>query len=739
LKWKHLIPFGLAERQKPRHFREMLKVAWENKHALPFAWRILKHGVCDGCSLGPYGLKDNVMKGTHLCLTRLKLLGLNTRRGLDPDLLPEINELRKMSNEALHSLGRVPVPMQWRKGERRFKPMTWDKALSRVSQAMATARDRTGMFATSRGLTNETYYVFRKLASLVGTNNVDLCARLCHAASVDGLKEALGVGAPTCSLSDLIGTDLVVIFGSNLANNQPVTMKYLHYAKQKGTKIVVVNPYREPGLERYWVPSVARSAIFGTKLMDDFFQVSTGGDIAFVYGVLKALDAYGGFDRTFVESHTRGFAELKDHLDSLAWSELENHSGVTREQMVRFARIYAEAKSAVFVYSMGLTQHRFGVDNVKAIANLALSRGMLGREKCGIMPIRGHSGVQGGGECGVDPGKLPGGFPITPENVERFENLWSAKVASHPGLKVGQMLEAAHEGSISVLYSIGGNLFETMPDPDYMKEAIARVPLRIHQDLVLNTSTLLEGEEVLVLPAQTRYEQRGGGTSTSTERRIRFTPEIPGPRVGESKAEWEIVCEIGRRIPGLEKAFAFESSAAIREEMGKVMPIYAGIEQLQNEGDQIQWGGPTLFSNGFDKMPDRKARFLTPPLPDTDIPDGMFYVSTRRGKQFNSMTYGKHDPLTHRNRNDILISRADATMLGFKDGDPAVLRNDMGEFNGRIRVSSLRPKNIQVFWPEGNVLISRRYDPVSGEPDYNSFARLERMNRTANNPKSRTP
>jgi len=734
LKLRHLIPFGVLEPQKPRHFREMAKIVWENKHALGYAWRILRHGVCDGCSLGPYGLRDNVVDGVHLCLTRLKLLRLNTMPGFDSSKLPELDQLRKMSNEELHRLGRISLPLRYRRGEKRFQPISWEEALSRISDGICLERqkgtpEKIGFFATSRGLTNETYYILRKLTALIGTNNVDLCARLCHAASVDGLKDTLGVGAPTCSLSDLIGTDLVIIFGSNLANNQPVTMKYLHYAKQKGTRIIVVNPFREPGLERYWVPSVARSALFGTQLMDHFFQVSVGGDIAFIYGVLKALVDIGGVDQRFVSESTTGFDVLVEKVKSFSWRELEEGSGVSRAKMESFASLYAKAKSAVLLYSMGLTQHRFGVENVKSIVNLALARGMLGREKCGIMPIRGHSGVQGGGECGVDPNKLPGGVPLSKENVERFTKEWGQPVAEQGGMRVGQMLEAAHDGKISMLYSVGGNLFETMPDPLFMRDALERVALRVHQDLVLNTSTVLEGEEVIVLPAQTRYEQKGGGTSTSTERRIRFTPEIPGHTIGEAKAEWEILCEIGRRIfPQNDGPFSVTTSAAIRAEMGRVMSVYHGIELLRSEGDHVQWGGKTLFTNGrFEKMPGGKAKFSPVELPVTDIPEGFVYVTTRRGKQFNSMTYGSYDPLTDRSRNDVLISSSDAQQFGLKEGDELLLHSDTGKMRGICRIASIRERNVQVHWPEGNVLISRRYDPISGEPDYNALARIEKI------------
>ncbi|MFQ5904527.1 MAG: molybdopterin-dependent oxidoreductase, partial [Candidatus Binatia bacterium] len=275
-----IVPFGLYGQVKPHHFREMAAVVWENKTALPYAWKILRHGVCDGCSLGPYGLRDNVMDGIHLCTTRLKLLRLNTIGELKSSVLNDVERLRQLRQERLRSLGRLPFPMVRHKGEKGFSRVSWDEALNLVAQAIRrTSPQRMGFFATSRGLTNEVYYVFQKLARTLGTNNVDLCSRLCHAASVYGLKATLGVAAPTCSLSDFIGTDLLVIFGSDLPNNQPVTTKYMHYAKEKGTRIVVVNPMREYGLERYWVPSVLTSALFGTKLMDDFFQVHVGGDI----------------------------------------------------------------------------------------------------------------------------------------------------------------------------------------------------------------------------------------------------------------------------------------------------------------------------------------------------------------------------------------------------------------------------------------------------------------------------
>ncbi|MBI1798968.1 MAG: FdhF/YdeP family oxidoreductase [Candidatus Eisenbacteria bacterium] len=730
---RDLIPFGPRRHPRPRPFLEMAQVVWENRDNLPYAWRILNHGVCDGCSLGPRGLRDDVIDGVHLCMTRLKLLRLSTMGPAPESELRSLSRLRTLSNEQLHRLGRLPFPLIHRAGSDAIHRLSWDEALSIAGEALREVPgDRIGFFATSRGITNETYYSFTKVARLMGSNHVDLCSRLCHAASVSGLKDTLGVPAPTCSLKDMIGSDLVVAFGSNIAANQPVTMKYLCYAKRQGTRVIVVNPVREPGLERYWVPSDWKSAIFGTRIMDDFFQVGVGGDIAFMHGALKHLITRGACDERFIAGRTAGFDALKLHLASLEWEKLEQGSGVSRADMQRFADALAGARTCVFVYSMGLTQHRFGVGNVKALVNLALARGFLGREKCGVMPIRGHSGVQGGGECGVDPDKLPGGFLVAdPADRARFESLWGAPLPATKGHRTLQMLEAAWRGEIDAFYSLGGNLLETMPDRAYMAEALSRVKLRIHQDIVINTSALLPGQTVLLLPAQTRYETAGGGTSTSTERRIRFSPEIEGPRIAEARAEWRIPVTVALAArPHLARSFPWSGPAAIRVEMAKAMPLYAGVEKLEQENQWVQWGGERLFADGFARMPDGRARFSVVDVPEIVIPPGWFYLTTRRGKQFNSMSYGDRDHLMGSStRRDVLMNLDDARSLGVADGAEILLRSDVAQWIGVARHAPIKSRQLQAYWPETNVLIPRRFDPESGEPDYNVMVTVELLSR----------
>ena len=721
------VPFGLGF-TKPHNYREVLRSAWNNKRRPFFTWRILRDGVCDGCALGTTGLRDFTMEGIHLCTVRLDLLPLNTMGSLRTRRLEDVKALRSKSSQDLRELGRLPYPMIRHRGNRGFRRISWDDAFQFAArQIRATSPDRLAFFITSRGMTNESYYVANKVARFLGTNHIDNSSRPCHSPSTTGLKDTIGVAASTCSYSDWIGTDLIVFFGSDVPNNQPVTMKYLYYAKKQGTKVAVVNPMQEPGLERYWVPSVPGSALFGTRFADEFFAIHTGGDIAFINGVLRHLIENRWVDDDFIEKHTTGFYPVRVEVASQTWEQLERQAGVSKDRMLDFARMYHEAKSAIFVWSMGITHHRFGVDNVKAIVNLGLARGIVGREKCGLMPIRGHSGVQGGSEMGAQPAAYGLGFPVDDEHADRFAKLWGFRPPTMPGMTAVGMIDAAHERRLDVLYLAGGNFLETLPEPEYVRTALERIPLRIHQDLVVTSQMLVEPEEtVLLFPAQTRYEQRGGGTETSTERRVYFSPEIPGRRIGESRPEWELFMDLAERsLPDSAHLIHFDDAAAIRREIAKAIPTYQGIEKLSAKGDAFQYGGPRLCEGGVFPMPDGRARFSVMALPDADIPAGQFLLSTRRGKQFNSMIHGEVDLLLGARRSDVLMSVEDAKELGVADRDEVLISNDLGSYRGKVHIAPIRPRNVQIYWPEGNVLIRRGVvDPQCEMPDYNALVRI---------------
>jgi molybdopterin-dependent oxidoreductase alpha subunit len=725
--------FGLG-RQKPNHYREMLKIAWENRDQLPFAWRILNDGVCDGCALGTTGLSDWTLEGIHLCMVRLELMRLNTAPALDPKQLSDVASLQRTRtgdqgslSRQLRALGRLPEPMIRRRGEPGFLVATWDEALDRIATELrGVDPDRAAFYLTSRGITNESYYVAQKAARFLGTNHVDNSARLCHAASTTAMKATLGYGASTCSYADWLHADLIVLFGSNVANNQPVTTKYLHYAKKNGARIAVVNPYREPGLTRYWVPSIPSSALFGTELADHWFQVHTGGDLAFLVGVLRALIEAGGVDEAFVRERTTGFEEVRDRARAADWARLERESGVARDQVEAFARLLMDRPNAIFVWSMGLTQHAHGVETIAALVNVGLARGLPGQPNRGLVPIRGHSGVQGGAEVGCVP-KVDAG------TASRWQDVWGFPLPATPGWTAAEMIDHAAAGDVDLFWIVGGNFLETLPDAARVRRALTRPRLRVHHDIVLSSSMLVENDgDVVLLPAATRYESQGGGTETSTERRIIFSPEIPGRRIGSARPEWQVFSEVMTRAwPKHADKIHFADAQAVRAEIARAIPLYQGIETLHGKGDQIQWGGRTLYADGRFATPDGMAHFTPIDLDRRKAmaaraADSVFRVSTRRGKQFNSMVHRDVDPLTGARRDDVLISADDLTRLSLPEGAAVRLRSDDGTFRGRLKRAPILPGNLEVHWPEGNTLLSgSMIDPDSMEPDFNAIVTLE--------------
>jgi molybdopterin-dependent oxidoreductase alpha subunit len=727
--WVSLSPNGLGH-QKPNHFGDMVKVAWKVKRRSRDAWKILTQGVCDGCALGVAGLHDWTLEGVHLCTTRLNLLPLNVADPFDHGLLAEVKPLRRHTSTELRDLGRLAHPMRRRRGEAGFTRISWEVALDTVAAAIGTAGpDRCALYMTSRGITNETYYVAGKAARAMGLSNIDSAARTCHAPSTVGLKQTIGVAASTCSMQDVLDTDLVVLWGTNVANNQPVFTKYLYLAKKRGAKVVVINPYLEPGLERYWVPSNVESALFGTKLCDLHVAVRPQGDVAFANAVLKRLIATDAVDRDFIEAHTQDWDQLVEHLETLDLDELLEAAGIERTVLEQFVEMYASATGAILVWSMGITQHRHGVDGVRSVVNVGLARGNVGRDGAGLMPIRGHSGVQGGAEMGAYATALPGGDPVDAEHAAIWSTKWGFEVPTEIGLTAPEMVDAAERGDLDVMLLDGSNLLEIMPDPQRIEAALGRVGLRVHADVVLTSQMLVDGEDVILLPVATRYEQEGGGTSTTTERRIAFSPQIIDPP-GEARSEWRIFGDLAARVrPDLAGRFSWADNQALRTEIAELVPLYAGIETLSATGDAVQYGGRHLCADGQFPLPGQRARFSAVDVRPSELAPGQFFCSTRRGKQFNTMIHAEVDPLTGARRDAVYLDDHDATALGLAEGDPVRVRSATGVFDGHAKLVRLPLRSAQVHWPEGNVLLSAEpseREPLSHIPDYNAIVTIER-------------
>lgn len=321
---------------------------------------------------------------------------------------------------------------------------------------------------------------------------------------------------------------------------------------------------------------------------------------------------------------------------------------------------------------------------------------------------------------------FPGGVSVNEENAEKLSEQYGFPIRSVEGLNASEMVEAAGRGDLDVLYSSGGNFLDVLPAPDEARTMLANTKVRIHQDIFVSSQMLVDpgddAEVVVLLPAATRYEQRDGGTSTTTERRVAFSPEIRGPRPGEARSEWEIFAEIARRVhPERADEFGCRSGVEIREEIARVVPMYAGIEQLAKTGDAMQWGGARLCEGGIFDTPNGRAQFCAVAHRRDELPEGWLRCSTRRGKQFNSMIWQDNDPLTGAGRDAVFISSSDAASKGLVQGDEVLLRSAFGEIRASVYLAAILPGNVQVFFPEGNPLLAAHLrDPESGVPDYNA-------------------
>ena len=380
-------------------------------------------------------------------------------------------------------------------------------------------------------------------ARLYGTNNVNNCSYYCHQASGVGLSSALGTGTATVVLEDLDHCDLIFLIGGNPASNHPRLMRSLMKVRRRGGDVIVVNPIRETGLVNFALPSDMRSLFFGSPIASIYVQPHIGGDIAFLSGVAKRVDELRAVDDGFIAGCTDESAAFRDHIRSLQWHEIERSSGVSREMIERVAARYAASERSIFAWTMGITHHLHGVDNVRAIVNLALLRGMVGKLGAGLLPIRGHSNVQGVGSMGVTP-KLQAAV------FQRLESYFGVKLPTSPGLDTLACLDAMHEGKLRTGWCLGGNLFGASPDAKRAKDAFSNLDSLVYFNTTLNTGHVYgRGRETLILPMLARDEEPQPTTQESMFNYVRLSEG--GPRRHEGpRSEVETVAAIAGAVLG---------------------------------------------------------------------------------------------------------------------------------------------------------------------------------------------
>ncbi len=682
--------------------------------------------ACKTCALGMGGqLGGMVNEGGHfpeVCKKSFQAMASDMQAGIKPEFFAKfgINELRALSPRELEYCGRIVDPIYAAPGDTHYRVISWDEALEKTIAALKAAGPQRSFFYASGRSSNEAGFLLQLFSRVFGTNYVNNCSYYCHQASGVGLGSSIGVGTGTVQLEDVDKADLYILIGGNPASNHPRLLRNLMTIRRRGGKIIVINPAKELGLTKFRVPSDVRSLFFGSEIASQYIQPHIGGDIALLTGMAKAVLAKSGEDRAFVDASTEGSAAYIEQVKATNWDQIVRDSGVAQKEIEEAAETYCRAKNAIFGWTMGITHHLHGVQNVQAIVNLALLRGMVGRAPAGLMPIRGHSNVQGIGSVGVTP-------VLKAALLKRFEEELKIEAPKSPGLDTMACVEAAHRGEMDAALCLGGNLYGSNPDADYATKAIKSLKHVTYLSTTLNTGHAWGlGKETLILPVLPRDEEPEPTTQESMFSFVRYS-EGGKARYKGPRSEVSILATLGQRILGPSGPVdwsSLQSHSKIRELIARLIPDYAEVAKIDATKKEFSIPGRALHAGTF-PTPSGKAKFHVTPIPiKAALNDNELMLMTVRSEgQFNSVVYEEEDLYRNQDRRDIvMLNEQDMQRMGIKKDQRVRLKSTVGEMRYLLaRPFDVRAGNAIVYYPESNVLIPRDVDPQSKTPAFKAI------------------
>ena len=689
-------------------------------------WRALRtKNACKTCALGMGGQKGGMVNEAgrrfEVCKKSIQAMAADMQEATSSKFWEtnSIAQLRAFSPRELEACGRLVEPVVYEPGvDEHYRPITWDDAIGRIAGKLTSvAPDETFWYLSGRS-SNEAGFLLQLFARMYGTNNVNNCSYYCHQASGVGLSSAIGTGTATIVLDDIEHADLVFVIGGNPASNHPRLMTTLMHVRRRGGQVVVINPVIETGLVNFKVPSDWRSMLLGSEIASLYVQPHIGGDLALLSGVAKRIEEMGAADEKYLERYCHGWPELREHLRELDWPDIHDKSGASQAEINAIARLYAEARNVVFCWPMGITHHAHGVSNVQAIANLALMRGMVGRPHAGLLPIRGHSNVQGIGSVGVTP-KLKDAI------FERLQTSFGVELPTTPGLDTMGCMEAAGEGKLKMGFCLGGNLYGSNPDAAFAEEALGKLDTLVYLNTTLNTGHAHGlSRETIILPVLPRDEEPQATTQESMFSYVRLSDG--GPRRHEGpRSEVQVIAQIARRVLGDSGPIDWrrlEDTRRIREAIAAAVPGFEAMAKIDDSKKEFHIGGRTFHQPKFNTK-DGKARLHAHELPD--LAGGGEYelrlMTVRSEGQFNTVVYEDHDLYRGQDGRDvILVHPTTIGHLRLKPDQEVSVSSDTGRMTG-IRVRSfpeIKAGNALMYFPEANVLVPRRVDPQSRTPAF---------------------
>ena len=687
---------------------------------------LLANNACKACGLGMGGQRGGMTNE----LGEFPAVCNKSVQAQSTDIQPPIpsaifnhtlDELRELSPRELEHIGRLNTPIFKSKHANKYEPVSWDWALKYAADKFKQSPPDNTFFYSSGRSSNEAGFLLQLLARHYGTNNINNCSYYCHQATSVGLGSTIGSGTATVELEDLSACDLVFVIGANPSSNHPRFIHKLKACRDRGGNVIVINPAKEPGLVKFAVPKSPISLIAGgTEIASDYLQPKIGSDIALIKGIAKAIIESNTHDQTFITNYTNGFEPFKTDIEHTTWTQITDCCGIKQTDIENTAKLYANAKNVIFAWGMGMTHHQFGCENVEYIANLCLLRGMIGKPNAGLLPLRGHSNVQGIGTIGVKP-------VLTEDVLQHIEQAFAINLPKSTGLDTYHALLKAHEGKINCALIMGGNLYAATPNSAWAAEALSKINFKTFLTTTLNQGHLYGvDDETLILPVLARDEEAQATTQESMFNYVRLS-DGGISRLSNARSEVSILADIGSLLHVDSKINyqQFKNHQTIRESISAIVP---GMSELKNIGiakKEFHIQNRLMHTPNF-KTTSGKATFIVHPLPivNAQQDERPFLLATVRSEgQFNSIIYEETDSYRYQaSRWSVLMSEKDMARIDVKNGEPVNIFSAHGEMHKvKVQLFDLAEGSVLAYYPEANVLTGSNLDPRSKTPNFKSI------------------
>ncbi|MBD2005218.1 MULTISPECIES: FdhF/YdeP family oxidoreductase [Cyanophyceae] len=703
----------------------------------PKLWQTLLHkSACLSCAWGTGGQKggfaNELGETMQRCAKSVEAISAELQPAVSTHFFERhsIAELQHLTSLEADRLGRLSFPVILREGKSHYERISWDEIYEIGEAGFRKSPERVASYSSGRS-SNEAAYLLQLMMRSLGSNHLADCSDLCHVPSTVGLKQMFGSGTSMVSLDSLKKADCVVLIGSNAPANHPRLMNELIELRDRGGKIIVVNPVIEVGLVKFASPAFPLKSLFtGSEISSLYLQPIPGSDVALFIGIQKALIERNLIQTDYLCAHAEGWEAVVDYAGSISWEAIAQTCGVSLAEIEIAAEIIASSKGVVFAWAMGATQQENGVDNIYAIANTALLTGNAGKEGGGTMPIRGHSNVQGFGSMGVT-------VQLKKEIQEALEKLLGRSLNRNPGYRARDLIDAADAGKVDTLICLGGNLYAANPDLNQAKRALGNIETIIYLATKPNLGHFhgLAQKNTIIIPVFNRFENPHQTTTESGNNFVRLN-DVGKTHLKDADliSEVEFLTQLAHRILGSDPVDwrKLQDTKYVRQLIAKTIPGFEQMATIDETKEEFTIAG-RIFNEPKFATSSGKANMFVTPLPKLHLPEAKEFgvsestqsivlalMTGRSYSQHNTVVYkpgDKYRGMPH--RNCILMNPLDAKQAGWQEHQRVTVQGDAGKLeNVEIIFGAVRQGAAMMFYPEVNVIFKARIDKQSGIPAF---------------------